>query len=205
MKIIAQQVNKKFRQEYIIRDFSFQINANDKIAIIGQNGSGKSTLLKMLAQYSFPTKGSIEYFDLQNQQITKDQAFQFVSFVAPYVEIIEEFTLNELVNFFQKVKYTSEDITLSKFENYIELSPSKDKLIKNYSSGMRQKVKLGAAMLSNKPLLFLDEPTSNLDQSAKKWFSKNIQTLGNKIIVIASNETSEIDLCKSIIDIQNYK
>jgi ABC-type multidrug transport system ATPase subunit len=205
MKIIAQQVNKKFRQEYIIRDFSFQINANDKIALIGQNGSGKSTLLKILAQYSFPTKGSIEYFDHQDHQITKDQAFQFVSFVAPYVEVIEEFTLTELVHFLQKVKYLSDDITLSKFEDYIQLSPSKDKLIKNFSSGMRQKVKLGAAMLSSKPLLFLDEPTSNLDQTAKKWFSQNILSMDNKIIVMASNETSEIDLCESIIHIQNYK
>jgi ABC-type multidrug transport system ATPase subunit len=205
MKILAHQINKKYRQEYIIRDFSFEINANDKIALIGQNGSGKSTLLKILAQYSFPSKGTIEYINLKDQKIHQDQAYQFVSFVAPYVEIIEEFTLTELVTFLQKVNYLSDELSLNEFENYIQLSPNKDKLIKNYSSGMRQKVKLGASFLSNRPLLFLDEPTSNLDETAKKWFSENINHVKNKTIIMASNETSEIDLCESVIQIQNYK
>jgi ABC-type multidrug transport system ATPase subunit len=205
MKILAENINKKFRQEYVIRDFSFEIQPNQKIAITGQNGSGKSTLLKILAQFALPTKGKVLFKSENEQIISDDKSFNYVSYVAPYVDIIEEFTLTELLSFLQKLNYLPGNISLNKFEDYLHLSPNKDKLIKNYSSGMRQKVKLGTAFLSHRPLLFLDEPTSNLDVDAKKWFSKCITSTENKTIVIASNEPNEIELCNSIIKITDYK
>ncbi|MHA8066787.1 ABC transporter ATP-binding protein [Aquirufa sp. ROCK2-A2] len=204
MEILATNINKKFRQEFVIRNFSFEIKLNQKVAILGHNGSGKSTLLKILAQYSLPTQGLISY-QRQGEIVSEDKAFKSVSFVAPYVDLIEEYSLIELISFLQSVDYLPEKISINEFEQYIELSPSKDKLIKNYSSGMRQKVKLGTALLSNRPLLFLDEPTSNLDTKAKDWFKEKIQTIDSKSIIIASNEHNEIDLCETQINILDYK
>lgn len=205
MKILANQINKKFRQEYVIRNFNYEFNAHSNYALIGQNGSGKSTLLKILGQYSLPTKGQVQYVDHQNQLISEDQKFSKVSFVAPYIELIEEFTLTELLQFFISLDYIPKEISLSFLEDFIQLSPAKDKFIKNYSSGMRQKIKLGSALLSNRPLLFLDEPTTNLDIQAKKWFSEKLSNLNNKTIIIASNENFEIDLCQHSINVSDFK
>lgn len=205
MKILANQINKKFRQEYVIRNFNYEFNAHSNYALIGQNGSGKSTLLKILGQYSLPSKGQVQYVDHQNQLISEDQTFSKVSFVAPYIELIEEFTLTELLQFFISLNYIPKEISLSFLEDFIQLSPAKDKFIKNYSSGMRQKIKLGSALLSNRPLLFLDEPTTNLDIQAKKWFSEKVSNLNNKTIIIASNENFEIDLCQHSINVSDFK
>lgn len=205
MKILADQINKKFRQEYVIRNFSYEFSSHSKYAILGQNGSGKSTLLKILGQYTLPTKGKVQYFDSESNLIDEDKNFAQVSFAAPYIEQIEEYTLEELLQFLGSLQYLSKEINLSFFEDYIQLSPAKDKFIKNYSSGMRQKIKLGTALLSNRPLLFLDEPTTNLDLTAKKWFEEKIQSVNNKTIIIASNEPNEIDLCDHLIDITKYK
>jgi ABC-type multidrug transport system ATPase subunit len=70
---------------------------------------------------------------------------------------------------------------------------------------MRQKVKLGIALASERPILCLDEPTSNLDESAKQWFYEAIEKQRHKLILIASNEPMEISLCSTQINVANYK
>ena len=205
MKILADQIHKKFRQEFVIRNFSYEFSADLNYALIGQNGSGKSTLLKILSKYSLPTKGKIQFIDRENNYVPDDQSFSKVSLSAPYIELIEEYTLTELLQFLISLNYLPKEMNLAIFEDYIQLSPDRDKYIKNYSSGMRQKIKLGTALLSNTPLLFLDEPTTNLDLFAKRWFSEKIHSLQNKTIFIASNEPNEIDLCHEAVDISLYK
>jgi ABC-type multidrug transport system ATPase subunit len=70
---------------------------------------------------------------------------------------------------------------------------------------MRQKVKLGIALASERPILCLDEPTSNLDEKAKQWFFDSIDKQRHKLILIASNEPAEINLCTRQIAIADYK
>jgi ABC-type multidrug transport system ATPase subunit len=205
MKILAEKLEKKFRKECIFSNFSYEFENGKAYAITGPNGSGKSSLLKILSFYSLPTKGSLSLIDSENTIIATDKTYQSITFAAPYMQLIEEFTLLELLEFAGKTNLIEASITENFFENYIELKPGRDKLINQYSSGMRQKIKLGLAMLSNRPILLLDEPCTNLDRQAKDWFFKKLQSQQEKMIIIASNEKEEIDFCQSQISIVDYK
>lgn len=205
MKIIATGVEKKFRKEWIFKNVHGTFSAGHAYALVGPNGTGKSTLLKILAQFSLPTHGQVEFVFADGTAISTHEAHQYVAYAAPYVDVIEEFTLSELIEFLQKLGFIPADLTLLGFEKYMELSPGNAKLIKNYSSGMRQKIKLACALLSPRPILCLDEPTSNLDEKAKQWFIAKLNENRAKLIFIASNEALEIALCEHQIAIADYK
>jgi ABC-type multidrug transport system ATPase subunit len=70
---------------------------------------------------------------------------------------------------------------------------------------MRQKIKLGFALLSERPILLLDEPTTNFDEQAKKWFFNRLNDQRHKLIIIASNELNEIEFCSEKISIIEFK
>ena len=205
MKILAENLEKKFRQEYVIKNFNFEFQDHKKYAIVGPNGSGKSTLLQLLSQFSLPTKGSIKYLDNQGNLIESDLAFKQISFAAPYGEIIEEFTISELISFLVGLQNLPSAFNIKAFEEFSELKTNPNKLIKDFSSGMKQKTKLTLAFSTPRPFLFLDEPTTNLDFKSKDWFQRKLEAEKDKLIVIASNEESEIKYCEERIQILDFK
>ncbi len=200
MEILAKNLSKKFRQEYVISQFSYQFQVGKSYAITGPNGSGKSTLLQLIAQFTLPNSGTIEI-----PGIEPDEVYSKIAYAAPYVELIEEYTLHEHLEILVKNNYLPSSVTIDSVEEFISLHPDRFKLIKNYSSGMRQKIKLGFALLSERPILLLDEPTTNFDEKAKEWFFSRLNEQRHRLIVIASNETNEIDFCSVKIAIQAFK
>lgn len=200
MEILAKNLSKKFRQEYVISQFSYQFQVGKSYAITGPNGSGKSTLLQLIAQFTLPNSGTIEI-----PGIEPDEVYSKIAYAAPYVELIEEYTLQEHLEILVKNNYLPSSVTIDSVEEFISLHPDRFKLIKNYSSGMRQKIKLGFALLSERPILLLDEPTTNFDEKAKEWFFSRLNEQRHRLIVIASNETNEIDFCSEKISIQAFK
>ena len=205
MKILAENLEKKFRQEYVIKNFNFEFQNPQKYAIVGPNGSGKSTLLQLLSQFSLPTKGFVKYLDNQGNPIENDLAFKQISFAAPYSEIIEEFTISELISFLVGLQNLPSEFNVQAFEEFSELKINPNKLIKDFSSGMKQKTKLTLAFSSPRPFMFLDEPTTNLDHKSKTWFQSKLESEKDKLILIASNEESEIKYCKERIQILDFK
>lgn len=200
MEILAKNVSKKFRQEFVIRNFNYHFQLGHSYAITGPNGSGKSTLLQLVAQFTLPNSGKIEMTGIDPELVYKQ-----ITYAAPYVELIEEYTLSEHLELLKKNQYLPSHITIESLEEFIELSPNRFKLIKNYSSGMRQKIKLGFALLSERAVLLLDEPTTNFDEQAKEWFFNRLNNQRNKLIIIASNELGEIEFCSEKIAILNFK
>jgi ABC-type multidrug transport system ATPase subunit len=200
MEILATNLSKKFRQEFVIRDFSHQFKVGHSYAITGPNGSGKSTLLQLIAQFTLPNSGKIEMTGI-NPELVYTQ----ITYAAPYVELIEEYTLPEHLAILVKNNYLPSSIDIDSLEKFIDLQPGRFKLIKNYSSGMRQKIKLGFALLSERPVLLLDEPTTNFDEQAKQWFFNRLNDQRHKLIIIASNELNEIEFCSEKISIIEFK
>lgn len=200
MEILAHNLSKKFRQEYVVRDFSYHFQSGNAYAITGPNGSGKSTLLQLIAQFSLPNSGTIEMIGIE-----PDLVYSKITFAAPYVELIEEYTLKEHLQILLRNHYLPESVTIESLEEFIDLRPDRVKAIKNYSSGMRQKIKLGFALLSQRPILLLDEPTTNFDEQAKQWFFSRLNEQRHKLIIIASNEKQEIDFCTEKISIVDFK
>ena len=162
MELSIQRLSKTFNQKPIFRDLSFAVKAGSRFAITGKNGSGKSTLLKIMSGGMLPSSGSVEYY-YQGISISPNQVFRYLHVVAPYNTVVEELTLPELFAFHQQLN------TLRTYSGYREWVTKLDyrfdpeARIKTFSSGMKQRVKLGVALLDDRPLLLLDEPTSNLD------------------------------------------
>ena len=206
MKIILQKVGKKFYREWIFRNLDLELSSMDSLAILGPNGSGKSTLLQLLSGSLVPTEGSIQYF-LDNTKIEGDQVFSHVSFAAPYLELIEEFSLTEIIDLHFRFKARTNNLSTSEMIAIADLEHAKNKSYKYFSSGMKQRVKLAIAFLSDTKLIFLDEPCSNLDQESIKWYRRLIeQYTGNKIIIVCSNnQPEEFSSCKRQINLMDWK
>lgn len=188
----------------VLKPFDHTFQSGDKVAILGGNGSGKSTFLKLLSGALSPSGGEI---NIESDQSKLDVSawMRSVAFCAPYTELIESYTLDELAEFQSSFRPFRNNIQAKDILEIAELGHARNKEIKHFSSGMRQRAKLALTILSDTPILLLDEPVSNLDKKAMAWM-KNllVEHLGNRIFVVGSNyQPEEIALCTEGITIQS--
>jgi ABC-type multidrug transport system ATPase subunit len=199
MKVIANNLGKRFNREWVFRNFSYEFDSGKTYAITGPNGSGKSTLMQVLWGQMHPSEGSIHY-SIQDQA----EVYKSVAIAAPYMDLIDEFTLEEMVHFhfrFKKSKLPVEQVI-----EKIELNTSRQKAISTFSSGMRQRVKLALAFFSEADALFLDEPCTNLDKKSIEWYSRLLSEASlSTTVFIASNQEHEYPHSANKIDILAYK
>jgi ABC-type multidrug transport system ATPase subunit len=201
MQISLQQASKRFNKEWIFRNLDYTFEAGQHYALIGNNGSGKSTLLQIIAGYSSLTKGKIDWSENDHSTI-----FKQLSFAAPYLELIEEFTLEEQINFHFQFKKLLTGTNKETLLETLGLKGAQHKAIKYFSSGMKQRVKLALAVFSDTSLLLLDEPTANLDEQGIAWYRSLISQYGvNRTLVVCSNQQHEYDYCRHHIQLADYK
>lgn len=203
--IHVDKLGKKFNREWIFRDLTCSFKARELYAVTGPNGSGKSTLLQVLWGQMPQSRGALKYMSEKNE-IAADEIFTHVSIAAPYMELIEEFTLQEQLRFHFSLKRARNEMNMSDMLEKMYLTHAKDKYISNFSSGMKQRVKLALAFFSQADILFLDEPGTNLDSQAFDWYLQQLERLvGNCLIFIASNQASEYPFNAQKIDIMSFK
>lgn len=203
--ISLEKISKRFSREWIFRDLDYTLSSGNAYAVVGPNGSGKSTLLQVISGFLPASSGKVIF--LQNQsKIEDDQVHQLIAIAAPYLELIEEYTLVEFLEFHFKFKDLIPGYSIEQVINILELQTAKNKIIKNFSSGMRQRVKLATCFFADVPVILLDEPTTNLDEKGILWYENIIsKTLSNRLIVICSNQEREYSFCNQKIDITNFK
>ncbi len=202
MNIILEGVSKKYNRTWIFRDLSYKFETGESYAILGNNGSGKSTLLQILSGFQSPSKGEIYYSD--NQKIGPDDFFRHFSIAAPYMELPDEFTLSEMIHFHSKFKKTS--FSVKEIIEKLELEREAKKEIKDFSSGMKQRLKLGLALFFDSSVILLDEPATNLDAKSTEWYRRAVrENAGGKTLIISSNQEIEYDFCKHHLEIEDYK
>ncbi len=206
MKINISQLGKRYNREWIFRHFDYTFHAGEAYAILGSNGSGKSTLLQVIAGNQMASEGSIQYF-YNEKSIAVEKIFQHLSLATPYLELVEEYTLIEAIEFHKQFKAFVNELSSKEIIEICELEKARDKEIKYFSSGMKQRVRLVLAILSNTPLLLLDEPTSNLDKKGQNWYAQLMQNYSaNRIVLVCSNhQMQEYDFCSKLIEIEDYK
>ncbi len=206
ISISLNKVSKKYINEWIFKDLSYTINSGDKLVVLGSNGSGKSTFLQLAASYLIPTKGEIAWQN-GSERIADDEIYKKLSMASPYMELIEDFTLTELVEHQMVFKPFINDLSAREVIIALQLEQHADKFIKNYSSGMRQRVKLGLAILADCPVLLLDEPCTNLDAKAIEWYQNIIKQYAlDKTIVVCSNTVKEeYSFCTTSLEVEKFK
>lgn len=206
MKIELENIGKKFNTEWIFRDVNFSFEEQSVSAILGRNGSGKSTLLQVIAGNLHPTVGQVTYTSI-GKQVSSDEIFQHLTLVAPYMELIEDFTLSEMLSFHFSFKSYLPGYDQQAISDLLGFSSVKHKQIRQFSSGMKQRVKLVLGILSNVPLILLDEPTMNLDKSGIDWYLELIRKFsGNRTVIICSNlHQTESAFAGKSLQIEDYK
>ena len=176
------------------------------MAITGNNGSGKSTLIKCLSAQMPLTEGEMTFFLDQKKWYLQKKFTSTLVISAPYVELPEEFTLKEFLEFHFQFKKPEDNINTKTLLKLLYLENAINKPISFFSSGMKQRLKLGICFFSQSPFVLLDEPTSNLDEKGIGWYREMISRFGkNKCIVIASNDPREYNFCEQILRLEDYK
>ncbi len=197
--------SKRFQFEWIFKNLNLALYQGNSLAITGSNGSGKSTLLKCISGSITLTSGKIHF--RKNQLVVSEaEWFLNLTFAAPYMELPEEFNLEELLTFHFKFKSPLNQISIEEIMEIMYLTPHKSKPVSHFSSGMKQRLKLGLAFFSDVPLVLLDEPTSNLDMKGIDWYLDLISRFSaNRILIICSNDPREYDFCEQKIVLEDYK
>ncbi|WP_156305808.1 ABC transporter ATP-binding protein [Sphingobacterium endophyticum] len=206
MNITLQDIGRRYNREWIFRHLDYTFSFGNSYAILGPNGSGKSTLIKVLTGSLTPSEGKMSFTDA-GRDIEIEHVFKGASLAAPYVELIEEFTLQEMIDFHFKFKTYLPGFDMSRLQEILGFTKSTfQKEIRHFSSGMRQRVKLLLACCSESKLLFLDEPTSNLDKDGEKWYLDLLdQTKSERILIVGSNQEHEYSFCNAYLQIMDYK
>ena len=198
-------IGRRFNRDWIFRDISYTFILGESYAILGPNGSGKSTLLQVLNGSLSPSAGTINY-NFEGKPIATEEIFKQLSLAAPYLELIEEFTLAEMIDFHFKFKSCKAGLDKTAIISLLGMETSTNKLIRYFSSGMKQRLKLALAFCADTPILMLDEPTSNLDAQGVEWYLSLVQQFAlNRLTIICSNQEHEYSFCKHVLNIADYK
>ncbi len=204
--IHSQNLSKLFGRRLIFKDINFSWSEKGIFGISGPNGSGKSTLVKIVAGLISASSGKIVHKNSEGE-IIPELLHNHIGFVSPYLVLYEEFSAWENLQIFSKIRGVSfnEKLILFYLKQFL-LDTRKDDLVKTYSSGMKQRLKFIFALMHSPEVLVFDEPTSNLDEEGKKVVYDIVSEEGkNKIVIVASNEVKDLELCDEVLLLEKFK
>ncbi|WP_134089560.1 ATP-binding cassette domain-containing protein [Olivibacter sp. XZL3] len=205
MDILLENIGRRFNREWIFKAINYRFLQGNSYAVLGPNGSGKSTLLQVLLGSLSSSEGKLSYWS-EKGEVDVNDFFLSTSLAAPYQELIEDFTLRELIDFHFSFKRMEDGMNTRLLIELLELERAADKELRYFSSGMRQRTKLALACCAQTPTLFLDEPTTNLDVNGVTWYLNLIERFAkNKLLIIGSNQEHEYSFCQHRIQIEHYK
>lgn len=206
MIINAHQLGKRYRYEWIFKNLSHRLEAGQGYAITGGNGSGKSTLLQVLSGHLSPSKGTLTY-EQSGKALPRELVYQQLSYAAPYIELLEEYTLQEAIAFhygFKAMQCTQAAL----IDRLGYPKSAQHKPLKYFSSGMQQRLKLALAIAADTAILLLDEPTITLDRAGMDWYAQLMQEYAyqpQRLTIVASNVAEDYAGCTQRINILAYK
>lgn len=206
MEITLKELGKKYNKEWIFRNITYSLAHQNNYLVSGSNGSGKSTFLQIISGLLAPTEGTISFAN-RGKTISGELIFREVAIATPYLELYEQLTLEEVIEFHFQFKKPLEPLSKRELAELFYLQKSLKQPVKTFSSGMKQRLKLGLAISCSAPLLLLDEPTSNLDKKAIQWYQQMIERFGkNRLIIVCSNQQEdEYQFCNKEINIEDFK
>lgn len=205
MHINLNGAGKRFNREWIYRRASLDFFSGNAYAITGHNGSGKSTLLQTLGGMLQPSEGQITY-TINGKAVKDEDLHQHVAIAAPYLDLIEELTLTEFLDFHFSFKQYLPGLNAKEAINIIGLQAAANKQIRYYSSGMKQRVKLAQAILCSAPIVLLDEPCSNLDKQGIELYHSLVERFTkDRLVLVCSNDPVEYSFCNTVLSITDWK
>lgn len=208
VEINCENLSKTYSGKTIFKNLSFNISSSQSLTITGSNGSGKSTLIKVIANLIHSSKGKIT-LKSDNAEVPRDKWHERTGLLSPYLNLYDELSGYENLEFFFRLKSKKGRSSKDRIEQALQrvnLFEKKNELLKNYSSGMKQKLKLAFAVLHEPEILLLDEPRSNLDKAGIEMiYEVSAEQKKRGILIIATNDEDDKELCDDILSIEDYK
>lgn len=206
MTISLSDAGKRYNRDWIFRHFNYTFEAGKTYAITGPNGSGKSTLLQSIGGALQLSEGSGEWKMGNGEAVAPESVYQHISICAPYLELVEEMTLREFLEFHQNFKPFLSGIAIDAIITEIGLEKAVNKQIRYYSSGMKQRVKLAQCIFSDAATVLLDEPCTNLDAAGISLYHSLVEKYCLKrLVIVSSNDEVEYGFCRERVNISDYK
>ena len=205
MQITATGLGKRFQRDWIFRGLTRLFRPGSATAVLGPNGAGKSTLLNTISGQLLPTEGELTYA-LGDRPVAVEDLPQHLAYAAPYLELLEELTLLELLQFHIQFKPLRPGVSLDKLIDLMYLENSRHQLVREFSSGMKQRLKLALALYADAPLLLLDEPTTNLDATGMAWYQEHVEaTRAGRTVLLSSNVATEYAFCDEVLMVTDFQ
>jgi len=197
---------KKYKNLEVLSDINLKFEDGKMYAIIGANGSGKSLILKALSGYNKLTSGKV----LQDgNEIRKNNNYiENAGIIIENPVMVNEYTINENLEYLKKMSENSKDIDLDKWYKYFEIEEYKEKRFSELSLGTKQKVALIQAFMHNPQNILLDEPFNALDKKAVIKVKELLieEKKKGKLIIIVTHINDEIlEECDEVIELENGK
>lgn len=201
-------ITKSFNGKIVFKNLNINLTESKSLVINGRNGSGKSTLLKVISHLIRLDKGKIE-LSINDKLISKEKYFSKIGFLSPYINLYDELTGLENLDLFYDLKVGQNNNKAEEIKYLLEkvgLYKRRDDLIRNYSSGMKQRLKIAFAVINKPALLLMDEPRTNLDEEGISVVYKVAEEQKERgILILATNESDDNEICDSSLNIEEYK
>ena len=206
MLINAQSLGRRYGRQWIFRRLSHEFRPGTATAVLGPNGAGKSTLLSILAGQLLPSEGEVAYSE-GGRALPPAAVPKLLAYCAPYLELPEDFTLLELLAFHTRLKPLRPGLTVAALVDIMYLHQARHQAVRTFSSGMKQRLKLGMALYAAAPLLLLDEPTTNLDAQGTAWYQEHVARVRgtDRLVIVSSNVPAEYSFCEAQVRITDFQ
>jgi len=188
------RIGKRFGTRRVLSGINGVLSAGSVLVVTGANGSGKSTLLNILSGVMRPSTGSVRYRDGE-RELPRTEWSSRLGVAAPDMAVYDELTAMENLRFFAHLRGRRDsDGQLAALLDELGLSVAdQSRRVGDYSSGMRQRVKLAQAVIHEPDVLLLDEPSSNLDTAGHAVVGRVVERFRTRAAVaVATNDPREM-------------
>ena len=207
MKIIADRLRREFGKTVAVDSISFSFDSGQIYAFVGPNGAGKTTTMRIMASLDEPTDGDVRLDDLSIVE-DPERARSLIGFVPDELRVYWDTTVHEYVDFFARafgLKGSTRDDAVAGVEEFTGIADIRDKQLRALSKGMKQRVSLARALVSDPQVLILDEPAAGLDPRARVELRELLVLLADqgKAIFISSHILTELtEICHGVVIIE---
>ena len=209
MQLALKNINKAFDDKQLFNDVTFNFETGKIYGLLGRNGAGKTTLFNCIAQNLSVDSGSIAIIDDAGQENTAYENTE-IGFVTTTTHLPDFMTGLEFVHFVMDLNRERLTTPFSARENLTRYGindSDQNKLLRDYSHGMQNKVQMLVTEVTNTPIYLLDEPLTSFDPVAAYEVKERIRELKSRAIVIFSTHILELakELCDEIVLLHDQK
>lgn len=200
--VVVKDLEKRFGSFVAVNHVSFEVKRGEIFGFLGPNGAGKSTTIRMLCGILAPSGGSgtVAGLDIRTQQ---EQIKSNIGYMSQKFSLYEDLTVEENIDFYSGIYLIAPEKKQARKDWVLHMAGLEDhrhSLTRTLSSGWKQRLSLGCAILHEPPVIFLDEPTSGVDPISRRKFWDLIYDLAGKgvTVFVTTHYMDEAEYCDRI-------